>query len=70
MRTLQRATPTQVLDHRFEIEVRFVPPRAERGQIAGVLVQIWRTAAFTRSETLRAVCAAFARRASWRPGSK
>lgn len=40
MRTLQRATPFQVLDHRFEIEVRFVPPRAERGQIASVLVQV------------------------------
>ena len=40
MRTLPRATPSQVLDHRFEVEVRFVPPRAERGQIAGVLVQI------------------------------
>ena len=64
MRTLQRATPFQVLDHRFEIEVRFVTPRAERGQIGGVLVQIMADGAFTRSETLRSVCAPFNRNAS------
>ena len=70
MRTLQRATPFHVLDHRFEVQVRFVAPRVELGLIAGVLLELMADGGITRSETLRSVCTAFDRNASWRPASK